>query len=90
MPDVSVFNIQGTAINVKDTSARSSAESAAQQASKALKKVTELENASRVNVSYNSGEETIAITTGEETITTGEKTITTGEETIAITTGEGT
>ena len=67
MPDVSVFNIQGTSINVKDTSARSSAETAAQQASQALKKVTQLENASRANVSYDSGEETITITTGEGT-----------------------
>lgn len=67
MPDVSIFNIKGTSINVKDTSARSSAESAAQQASQALKKVTELENASRVNVSYESGTETITITTGEGT-----------------------
>ena len=67
MPDVSVFNIQGTSINVKDVTARSSAETATQQASQALKKVTELENASRVNVSYDSGEETITITTGEGT-----------------------
>lgn len=67
MPDVSIFNIKGTAINVKDTSARSSAESAAQQASQALEKVTELENASRVNVSYDSRKETITITTGEGT-----------------------
>ena len=67
MPDVSVFNIQGTSINVKDPTARSSAESAMQQASQALEKVTELENASRVNVSYDSGEETITITTGEGT-----------------------
>lgn len=67
MPDVSIFNIQGTSINVKDVTARSSAESAAQQAGKALEKVTELENASRVNVSYVSEEETITITTGEGT-----------------------
>lgn len=67
MPDVSIFNIQGTSINVKDATARSSAESAAQQAGQALEKVTELENASRVNVSYDSGEETITITTGEGT-----------------------
>ena len=67
MPDVSVFNIQGTSINVKDVTARSSAESATQQATQALEKVTELENASRVNVSYDSGEETITITTGEGT-----------------------
>lgn len=65
MPDVSIFNIQGTTINVKDAAARSSAESATQQASQALEKVTELENASRVNVSYDAGEETITITTGE-------------------------
>ena len=67
MPDVSIFNIKGTAINDKDTTARTSAESATQQASKALEKVTELENASRVNVSYESGTETITITTGEGT-----------------------
>ena len=67
MPDVSVFNIQGTSINVKDTSARSSAETAAQKASQALEKVTDLENASRVNVSYDAREETITITTGEGT-----------------------
>lgn len=67
MPNVSIFNIQGTAINVKDTTARSSAESVSQQASQALEKVTELENASRVNVSYDSDEETITITTGEGT-----------------------
>ena len=67
MPDVSIFNIQGTSINVKDTTARSTAESAAQQAGQALEKVTELENASRVNVSYDSGEETITTTTGEGT-----------------------
>lgn len=67
MPDVSIFNIKGTAIDVKDTSARSSAESAAQQASQALEKVTELENASRVNVSYEAVTETITITTGEGT-----------------------
>lgn len=65
MPDVSIFNIKGTSINVKDTTARSDAASASQQASQALKKVTELENASRVNVSYESGTETITITTGE-------------------------
>lgn len=65
MPDVSIFNIQGTSINVKDTTARSSAESASQQAGLALEKVTELENASRVNVQYESGTETITITTGE-------------------------
>lgn len=67
MPDVSIFNIKGTSINVKDATARSSAESATQQASQALAKVTELENASRVNVSYDSGEETNTITTGEGT-----------------------
>lgn len=67
MPDVSIFNIQGTSINVKDSTARSSAESASQQASTALEKVTELENASRVNVSYDASEETITITTGEGT-----------------------
>lgn len=67
MPDVSIFNIQGTSINVKDVTARSDAASATQQANQALEKVTELENASRVNVSYESDTETITITTGEGT-----------------------
>ena len=65
MRDLSILKITGTSINVKATTARTSAESAAQQASQALEKVTELENASRVNVSYESGTETITITTGE-------------------------
>ena len=67
MPDVSIFNIKGTSINVKDATARSDAASASEQASQALEKVTELENASRVNVSYVPGSETITITTGEGT-----------------------
>ena len=67
MPDVSIFNIQGTSIDVKDKTARTSAESATKKASQALEKVTELEKASRVNVSYESDTETIAITKGEGT-----------------------
>ena len=64
MPDVSVFNIQGTSINVKDTTARTDSQNAQLTASQALEKVTKLESLQQVNVSYTSETETITITTG--------------------------
>ena len=70
MPDVSVFNLAGQNINVKDATARSNAQSAntaateaATTANKALKKVEEVEKLSRVTVEYASATETIKITT---------------------------
>ena len=56
MPDVSVFNLGGQDINVKDAIARSNAQSA-------LKKVEEVEQLSRVTISYTPATETITITT---------------------------
>lgn len=64
MPDVSVFNIKGTSINVKDTTARTDSQNAKQTANQALEKVTKLESLQQVNVSYTSETETITITTG--------------------------
>ena len=64
MPDVSVFNIKGTSINVKDTTARTDSQTAKQTANQALEKVTKLESLQQVNVSYTSETETITITTG--------------------------
>lgn len=79
MPDVSVFNLGGQDINVKDVTARSNAQSAntaateaATTANKALKKVEEVEKLSRVTVEYTSATETIKITTATH-ITTASK-----------------
>ena len=76
MPDVSIFNLGGQDINVKDATARSNAQSAntaATQASttanEALQKVKEVEKLSRVTVSYAQTHETITITTATHTAT---------------------
>ena len=56
MPDVSIFNLGGQNINVKDGIARSKAD-------QALQVVQEIEQLSRVTVSYEQSTETITITT---------------------------
>lgn len=70
MPDVSVFNLGGQDINVKDATARSTAQSAntaaaeaATKANMALQKVEEVEHLSRITVSYTPSTETITMTT---------------------------
>ena len=82
MPDVSVFNIGGTAINVKDATARSAAaaaqsaaETAASAAStanstaqNALQIAQGIEELGRVEVTYASESETITITTSNHDI----------------------
>ena len=74
MPDVSVFNLGGQDINVKDATARGNAQSALAEAKKAsdtanksLQKVEEVEQLSRVTVSYAPATETITITTATHT-----------------------
>lgn len=74
MPDVSIFNLGGQNLNVKDATARSNAQSAntaANEASKtaneALKKAQEIEKLSRVTVTYQPNNETITITTETHT-----------------------
>lgn len=71
MPDVSIFNLGGQNINVKDATARSTAQSASTAASEAssvanqaLNLAQEIEQLSRVTVSYEQQSETITITTG--------------------------
>ena len=56
MPDVSIFNLGGQNINVKDGIARSAA-------NQAMQLVQEIEQLSRVTVSYEQTTETITITT---------------------------
>ena len=70
MSDVSIFNLGGQNINVKDATARSKAQSAdtaakeaATTANEALQKVKEVEKLSRVTVEYATATETITITT---------------------------
>lgn len=74
MPDVSIFNLGGQNINVKDATARSNAQSAnieakeaAKTANEALKKTQEIEKLSRVTVTYEPTAETITITTATHT-----------------------
>ena len=74
MPDVSVFNLGGQDINVKDATARSNAQSAntaaneaATKANEALQKVQDIEKLSRVSVSYTPATETIKITIATHT-----------------------
>lgn len=74
MPDVSVFNLGGQDINVKDATARSAAQSAntaateaATTANEALQKVQNIEQLSRVTVTYTPATETIKITTSTHT-----------------------
>lgn len=74
MPDVSIFNLGGQDITVKDATARSNAQNAntaaaeaATTANKALKKVEDVEKLSRVTVSYSPTDETITITTATHT-----------------------
>lgn len=76
MPDVSIINLGGQNINVKDATARSNAQSAntaateaATTANEALQKVKEVEKLSRVTVSYAPTNETITITTAKHTTT---------------------
>lgn len=70
MPDVSIFNLGGQNIDVKDATARSTAQSAsttateaASTANQALQLAQEIEQLSRVTVSYEQTSETITITT---------------------------
>lgn len=74
MPDVSIFNLGGQNLNVKDATARSNAQSAntaaneaAKTANNALKKVQEIEKLSRVTIIYQPTNETITITTETHT-----------------------
>lgn len=78
MPDVSIFNVAGASINVKDATARSqtanalstatAAQTAAAQAkttaTQALDLAHSIENLTRVEVTYENASETIKITTG--------------------------
>lgn len=63
MPDVSIFMLGDQSISVKDATARSQSQQAVTQAAEALKIAQEVEQLSRVTVSYELGNETITIAT---------------------------
>lgn len=67
MPDVTVFNLSGQDINVKDAIARGTAQNANTAATEALQKVKEVEKLSRVTIEYTPATETIKITTSTHT-----------------------
>lgn len=63
MPDVSIFMLGSQSISVKDATARAQSQQAVTQATEALQIAQEVEQLSRVTVSYEQGSETITITT---------------------------
>lgn len=63
MPDVTTFNLGGQDITVKDPAARSNAQMAANTAKEALQKVKDVEQLSRITVTYAPATETITIST---------------------------
>ena len=71
MADLSIFKLDSQTINIKDTTARQTADSAktlattaSGNATTALNKITELEKLSRISISYDSSTSTMTITTG--------------------------
>lgn len=71
MADLSIFKLDSETITIKDSVARQTADSAktlattaSGNATTALNKVNELEQLSRVTISYDSTTETMTITTG--------------------------
>ena len=75
MADLSTIKLDSQTITIKDTKARSTANSAktlattaSGNATTALNKVTELEQLSRVIISYDNSTETITMTTGTHDI----------------------
>lgn len=75
MADLSIFKLDSETINIKDSIARQTADSAktlattaSGNATTALNKVNELEQLSRVTISYDNSTETMTITTGTHNV----------------------
>lgn len=73
--NLSTFKLDSQTITIKDTTARTAADSAktlattaSGNATTALNKINELEQLSRVSISYDSTNETMTITTGTHTV----------------------
>jgi hypothetical protein len=63
MPDVSVFNLEGTDISVKDSTARGNIATLNTDVGSLASRVTALEGLSRLSVTYNQSSEKISFTT---------------------------
>ena len=63
MPDVSIFMLGEQSISVKDATARRQSQTAATQAAEALQIAQNVEQLSRITVSYEQDSETITVTT---------------------------
>jgi hypothetical protein len=63
MANVSIFDLNGTNISVKDDVARSTANSASAQSSQNAQDIADLKALSRLTVSYDANTETIAFST---------------------------
>lgn len=63
MSDVSVFTLDGTDVNVKDSTARTTANAASAQSAQNAQDIVDLKALARLTVSYNASTETIAFTT---------------------------
>ena len=63
MSDVSIFTLDNTSINVKDATARTTANAASAQSSANAQDIADLKALSRLTVSYDALTETIAFST---------------------------
>lgn len=63
MSDVSIFELDGTSIDVKDSGARLTAQSALSLGGQNAQDIADLKALSRLTVSYNAQTETIAFST---------------------------
>lgn len=69
MSDVSTFVLDNTSIDVKDATARNTANAASTQASANAQDIADLKALSRLTVAYNSGTETITFTSNTHSTT---------------------
>ena len=64
MADLKIIKLDNQDLNIVDDTARATATGAASTAQSALNKVNQIEQMSRVDVSYSSSTSTLTITTG--------------------------
>lgn len=64
MADLKKINLDGTDLNIVDDTARTTANGAASTAQTALNKVNEIEQLTRIDITYNATSSTMTITKG--------------------------
>ena len=68
MADVSVFDLEGTNLNVKDSTARNTADAASSQSIANAQDIADLKALSRLTVSYDAVSETISFTSSNHNV----------------------